>query len=70
MELADGGDPKWTTGRSSYTAEELSKLQSHIDGFFRLWIRQYGRDGCINYIHNLAAGHIFYFMREYGYLSK
>jgi hypothetical protein len=38
--------------------------------FFRLWVRQFGRDGCTTYIHNLAEGHILYFMREYGYLSK
>jgi hypothetical protein len=35
-----------------------------------VWIRQYGRDGCTNYIHNLAADHIVYCMRESGFFSK
>jgi hypothetical protein len=64
------GGAKWTARRSSYTAEELSKFQFRIDGLFRLWVRQYGRNGCTTYIHNLTAGHILYFMREYGYFSK
>jgi hypothetical protein len=54
----------------AFTQPRICPNFSFTSFFFRLWVHQYGRDGCTNYIHNLAAGHILYFMREYGYLSK
>jgi hypothetical protein len=63
-------EPVWDAGRSNYTSVEMDEFQMHMDGFFRLWVTNYGNDGCTNYIHNIAAGHILYFMMEYGYLSK
>jgi len=46
-------------------ADEMSLFQDDIDGFFEIWVENFGREGMSNYIHLLGAGHILYFLEKY-----
>ena len=52
------------------TELEIKKFQKHIDNFFNAWVEMFGWNGLTNYIHYLAAGHVAFYMKEYGNLSK
>jgi hypothetical protein len=52
MELADGGGLLHSRG-------DFQVSVSH-QCFLRVCFRQYVRDGCTNYIHNLSVGHILF----------
>ena len=52
------------------TEDEIKQFQNHIDEFHAVWVKIFGVDGLTNYIHYLSAGHVAFYMKEYGNLSK
>lgn len=56
--------------REDYTLDEIKSFQEHIDNWFSLWIKEFGRDTYSNYIHLLHSGHIAEEMRTFGCLYR
>lgn len=56
--------------REDYTLDEINSFQEHIDKWFALWIKEFGRDTYSNYIHLLHSGHIAEEMRTFGCLYR
>jgi hypothetical protein len=60
LESCDGG-------RST---QDVKEFQDLADDWFARWIKLVGRDGCSNYTHLIASGHIAFYLREWGDLYK
>lgn len=56
--------------REDYTSEEITRFQQHIDTWFAVWIKEFGRDTYSNYIHLLHTGHIAEEMKKFGCLYR
>ena len=56
--------------KENYTEAELKKFEKHIAFWFNDYVSLTGKDGCTNYTHLLSAGHVLFYMKKYGNLSK
>jgi hypothetical protein len=56
--------------RETYTEEDVKEFQDLTDDWFSRWINWFGRDGCSNYTHLVASGHIAFYLKEWGNLYK
>jgi hypothetical protein len=56
--------------RSDFTEEEIVDFQDLADEFFELWIDLKHRDGLGNYFHMIGAGHLSFYLREWGNLFR
>jgi hypothetical protein len=56
---------KLLTLHRELTEDKIEDFQMLIDDFFELWIGIFGSQGVTNYIHMLASGHVYYFLKEY-----
>jgi hypothetical protein len=54
--------------RSDFTEEQIVDFQDLADDFFQLWIDLKHRDGLGNYFHLVGAGHLAFYLREWGNL--
>ena len=51
--------------RHDFTDREIVQLQKNIDVWYVSWVSITGREGTINYIHMLCAGHMAYYLEKY-----
>jgi hypothetical protein len=56
--------------RDHYSTQDVEEFQDLADDWFARWIKLVGRDGCSNYTHLIASGHIAFYLREWGNLYK
>jgi hypothetical protein len=54
--------------RSDFTEEEIVKFQDQADNLFERWIDLTHLDGLGNYFHLVGAGHLSFYLREWGNL--
>jgi len=47
------------------SAEEAENFQQEADAFYDLWIETTHREGIINYIHMVGAGHFLYYIKQH-----
>ena len=51
--------------RSTFSDDEIVKLQKDIDMWYHAWMDLTGLEGMTNYIHLLGTGHISYYLFKY-----
>ena len=51
--------------RRKFTDEEIVSLQKDIDEWYADWVSVTGREGIINYVHMLGAGHLAYYLENF-----
>jgi hypothetical protein len=56
--------------RSDFTEDEILDFQDQADDFFERWIDLKHRDGLGNYFHLVGAGHLSFYLREWGNLFR
>jgi hypothetical protein len=56
--------------RDDFDEEDIEEFQTHADDWFEKWIQLVGRDGLTNYTHIVGAGHLSFYMREWGNLYR
>lgn len=56
--------------RTDYVEEEIKQFRFHVDEWFRIWIRKFGRDTYSNYMHMMHSGHIEEEMRLFRCLYR
>jgi hypothetical protein len=56
--------------RSDFTEEEIVDFQDQADDFFERWIDLKHKDGLGNYFHMVGAGHLSFYLREWGNLFR
>ena len=54
--------------RHAYFADEINALQSTANNLFISWLDLVGFDGMPNYFHMLDAGHLWYYLCQWGNL--
>jgi hypothetical protein len=55
---------------SDFTEEEVVNIQDLADEFFELWIDLKQKDRLGNYFHLIGAGHLSFYLREWGNLFR
>jgi hypothetical protein len=56
--------------REHYSLQDIKEFQDLAEDWLARWIKLVGRDGCSNYTHLIASGHIAFYLREWGSLYK
>jgi hypothetical protein len=56
--------------RDDYSEEDIDEFQDLADDWFAGWMKLVGKDGCTNYTHMIASGHIAFYLKEWGNLYK
>lgn len=56
--------------RSDFSEEEIVEFQDQADDFFERWIDLTHLDGLGNYFHLVGAGHLAFYLREWGNLFR
>jgi hypothetical protein len=56
--------------REDFTEDDIEEFQTLADDWFEKWVKLTGRDGLTNYIHMVGAGHLSFYMREWGNLYR
>jgi hypothetical protein len=56
--------------RDDFNDDDIEEFQSAADDWFEKWIQLVGRDGLTNYTHIVGAGHLSFYMREWGNLYR
>jgi hypothetical protein len=56
--------------RSDFTEQDVLDFQDLADDFFELWIELKHLDGLGNYFHMIGAGHLAFYLREWGNLFR
>jgi hypothetical protein len=56
--------------REDFNENDIEEFQTIADDWFEQWVKLAGRDGLTNYIHMVGAGHLSFYMREWGNLYR
>jgi hypothetical protein len=56
--------------RDDFDDDDIEEFQTHADDWFEKWIQLVGRDGLTNYTHIVGAGHLSFYMTEWGNLYR
>jgi hypothetical protein len=56
--------------KEHYKQQAIEDFQDLADDWFDHYIKLAGRDGCSNYTHLIASGHISFYLKEWGNLYR
>jgi hypothetical protein len=56
--------------REDFTEDDIEEFQTLANDWFEKWVKLTGRDGLTNYVHMVGAGHLSFYMREWGNLYR
>jgi hypothetical protein len=56
--------------KEQYNQQAVDDFQDLADDWFEHYIELAGRDGCSNYTHLIASGHISFYLKEWGNLYR